>query len=209
MGKKPGEIIESQGQLTQQFLNSFSKAFNDEPEFKQVMDAVKYAQVSPGRDLARILNKPTTKSPDYISSKTKNVSGFVDFMYQIAIDPLTWVLGGATKIPGLATKVNMGDQMVRNIQQFGTLGVKKSFEESAPLRNHWDREIGPLVKRLAESNNAADEAAIMKKLALSMLVTKIQSGYNYLSVIKSIMPKEPFSILAMMLTQQLTYLLVA
>jgi hypothetical protein len=164
MGKKPGEIIESQGQLTQQFLNSFSKAFNDEPEFKQVMDAVKYAQVSPGRDLARILNKPTTKSPDYISSKTKNVSGFVDFMYQIAVDPLTWVLGGATKIPGLATKVNMGDQMVRNIQQFGTLGVKKSFEESAPLRNHWDKEIGPLVKRLSESDNAADEAAIMREI---------------------------------------------
>lgn len=164
MGKKPGEIIESQGQLTQEFLNTFSKAFNNEPEFKQVMDAVKYAQVSPGRDLARILNKPTTKSPDYISSKTKNVSGFVDFMYQIVIDPLTWITGGAAKIPGLAAKVNMGDQMVRNIEQFGTLGVRKSFEQSPALRNHWDNEIGPLVKKLAESKNPAEEAAAMREI---------------------------------------------
>jgi hypothetical protein len=164
MGKKPGEIIESQGQLTQSFLNSFSKAFNDEPEFRQIMDAVKYAQVSPGRDLARILNKPTPNKADYISGTTKNVSGFVDFMYQIVIDPLTWLTGGAAKIPGLAAKLNMGDQMVRNVQQFGTLGVRKSFEQSPALRNHWDNEIGPLVKRLAESKDAADESKIMREI---------------------------------------------
>jgi hypothetical protein len=45
MGKKPGEIIEGQGQLTQGFLDAFSKAFNNDSNFKQVMDAVKYAQV--------------------------------------------------------------------------------------------------------------------------------------------------------------------
>jgi len=164
MGKKPGEIIESQGAVTQEFLNSFSKAFNDDASFKQAMDAVKYAQVSPGRDLARILNKPVKGKADYISGTTKNVSGFVDFMYQIAIDPLTWLTGGAAKIPGLAAKINMGDQMVRNVQQFGTLGVRKSFEESPALRNHWDKEIGPLVKRLAESKDAAEESKVMREI---------------------------------------------
>ena len=164
MGKKPGEIIESQGAITQEFLNSFSKAFNNDDEFKQVMDAVKYAQVSPGRDLARILNKPTPNKADYISGTTKNVSGFVDFMYQIAIDPLTWLTGGAAKIPGLAAKINMGDQMVRNVEQFGTLGVRKSFEQSPALRNHWDNEIGPLVKRLAESKDAAEESKVMREI---------------------------------------------
>jgi hypothetical protein len=164
MGKKPGEIIESQGAVTQEFLDSFSKAFNDDASFKQVMDAVKYAQVSPGRDLARILNKPVKGKADYISGTTKNVSGFVDFMYQIAIDPLTWLTGGAAKIPGLAAKINMGDQMVRNVQQFGTLGVRKSFEESPALRNHWDKEIGPLVKRLAESKDAAEESKVMREI---------------------------------------------
>jgi hypothetical protein len=164
MGKKPGEIIESQGAVTQEFLNSFSKAFNDDASFKQAMDAVKYAQVSPGRDLARILNKPVKGKADYISGTTKNVSGFVDFMYQIAIDPLTWLTGGAAKIPGLAAKINMGDQMVRNVEQFGTLGVRKSFEQSPALRNHWDNEIGPLVKRLAESKDAAEESKVMREI---------------------------------------------
>ncbi len=164
-GKKPGEIIEGQGALTTEFLNSFSKAFNNDQEFKQVMDAVKYAQVSPGRDLARILNKPvSTKSGDYISGKTKNLSGFVDFMYQIVIDPLTWVTGGAAKLPGLAAKVNIGDQMVRNVERFGTLGVKKSFEESPALRNHWDKEIGPMIKRLGDSKNLAEEAQIIREI---------------------------------------------
>lgn len=164
MGKKPGEIIEAQGAVSQEFLNSFSKAFNNDDEFKQVMDAVKYAQVSPGRDLARILNKPVKGKADYISGTTKNVSGFVDFMYQIAIDPLTWLTGGAAKIPGLAAKINMGDQMVRNVEQFGTLGVRKSFEQSPSLRNHWDKEIGPLVKRLAESKDAAEESKVMREI---------------------------------------------
>lgn len=165
MGKKPGEIIESQGQLTEEFLNAFSVAFNDETKFKQVMDAVKYAQVSPGRDLARVLNKPTPGKADYISGTTKNVSGFVDFMYQIVVDPLTWVTGGAAKIPGLAAKVNMGERMVANVRQFGTLGVEKSFAESASLRNHWDNQIGPLVKDLIDAKNPAEEARVMREIS--------------------------------------------
>lgn len=164
MGKKPGEIIQSQGQLTQEFLNSFSKAFNDDPQFKQVMDAVKYAQVSPGRDLARILNKPVLGKADYISGTTKNVSGFADFMYQIVIDPLTWVTGGGAKLLGIAGKANLGDKMVENVQKFGTLGVKQTFEESPALRNHWDNQIGPLVKQLSEAKNTAEESAIIREI---------------------------------------------
>jgi hypothetical protein len=163
-GKKPGEIIEAQGALSEDFLSAFSEAFNDSDSFRQVMDAVKYAQVSPGRDLARILNKPTPDKADYISSRTKNVSGFVDFMYQIVIDPLTWLTGGAAKIPGLAAKLNVGDQMVSNVKNFGTLGVRKTFEESPALRTHWDNEIGPMVQRLIDAKNPADEAAVMREI---------------------------------------------
>jgi hypothetical protein len=62
MGMKPGEIVEAQGEITQEFLDSFSRAFNEDVSFKQVLDAVKYAQVNPGNDIARIMNKPTTKN---------------------------------------------------------------------------------------------------------------------------------------------------
>jgi len=162
-GKKPGEIIESQGQLTEGFLRAFSKAFNDDTSFRQVMDAVKYAQVSPGRDLARILNKPVTGKTDYISGTTKNVSGFVDFMYQIVIDPLTWLTAGVGKGVVAAARLSPGDNMVRNIKTFGTLGVRKSFEESPTLRNHWDNEIGKEIKRLSEAA-PGDEGRIMREI---------------------------------------------
>ena len=162
-GKKPGEIIESQGQLTEGFLQAFSKAFNDDASFRQVMDAVKYAQVSPGRDLARILNKPVKGRADYISGTTKNVSGFVDFMYQIVIDPLTWLTAGIGKGAVAAARLSPGDNMVRNIKTFGTLGVRKSFEESPTLRNHWDNEIGKEIKRLAEAA-PGDEGRIMREI---------------------------------------------
>ena len=66
------------------------------------MDGTKYAQVSPGRDFARSFldtKPPKNGGPagDYISGATKNVSGVIDFMYQIIIDPLTWITGGTSK----------------------------------------------------------------------------------------------------------------
>ena len=169
MGKKPGEIIESQGQLNQSFLDAFSKAFNNDASFKQVMDAVKYAQVSPGRDIARILNKPTKNTPDYISSQTKNVSGFVDFMYQILIDPLTYLTFGASKIaPFLARKgwadINLGDRMVANIKEFGTTGVKNTFDSSPLLKQHWDNEIGPMIKDLSNAKSKEEESKIIRSI---------------------------------------------
>ena len=169
MGKKPGEIVESQGQLTQPFLDAFSKAFNDDAGFKQVMDAVKYAQVSPGRDIARMLNKPSTKTPNYISSQTKNVSGFVDFMYQVLIDPLTYLTFGASKVaPYLARKgwadINIGDRMVASIEEHGTGGVAKVFDSSPLLRKHWNDEIGPEIKRLSGAKGTEEKSKIIREI---------------------------------------------
>lgn len=52
-GRRPGEILEAYGDLTPGIVNAMTEAFNDPDSFKQVMDATKYAQVSPGRDFAR------------------------------------------------------------------------------------------------------------------------------------------------------------
>ena len=76
------------------------------------MDGVKYAQVSPGRDVAR-------------SVGVKAISGPIDFIYQIAVDPLTWVTGGATallkaKAFGMANQT--GTQMRKTIETFGVAG---------------------------------------------------------------------------------------
>jgi len=167
MGMKPGEIVESQGQLTEKFLDSFSRAFNDDASFKQVLDAVKYAQVSPGRDIARIINKPSKKTPDYISSQTKDVSGFIDFMYQIVIDPLTYLTFGMGKIaPFLASKgwadINIGDRLAKNIKAQGGLGVQKTFAQSPLLRQHWDEEIGPRIKELSLAKGTEEKSKIIR-----------------------------------------------
>jgi len=169
MGKKPGEIVESQGQITQGFLDAFAKAFNDDAGFKQVLDAVKYAQVSPGRDIARMLKQPTKNTPDYISSQTKNVSGFVDFMYQIVVDPLTYLTFGASKIaPFLARKgwadINIGDRMVAAIKENGTGGVKQVFDNSPLLRKHWDDEIGPKIRELSKAKGIEEKSKITREI---------------------------------------------
>jgi hypothetical protein len=90
-GKTPGEIVQDFGKVDPELLKSIKKAYDDPEAFKLVLDGVKYAQVSPGRDIARIMNKPMKNSPNYISSQTKNVSGFIDFMYQIVVDPCPFV----------------------------------------------------------------------------------------------------------------------
>jgi hypothetical protein len=172
MGKKPGEIVESQGQITQGFLDAFAKAFNDDVSFKQVLDAVKYAQVSPGRDVARILKQPTKNTPDYISSQTKNVSGFVDFMYQILVDPLTYLTFGASKVaPYLARKgwadINIGDRMVAAIKENGTGGVKQVFDNSPLLRKHWDDEIGPKIRDLSKAKGTEEKSKITREIKSS------------------------------------------
>jgi len=169
MGMKPGEIVESQGEITQEFLDSFSKAFNNDDSFRQVLDAVKYAQVSPGRDIARIMNNPMKNSPNYISKQTKYVSGFVDFMYQIVVDPLTYLTFGMGKIaPMLARKgwadINIGDRMAKSIAEYGTGGVAKVFDESPLLRKHWDEEIGPAILNLSKAKGEAEKSKAIRQI---------------------------------------------
>jgi hypothetical protein len=53
-GKKPGEIIASSGgTVNQKLLDALEESYNNPEEFEKVMDGVKYAQVSPGRDIGR------------------------------------------------------------------------------------------------------------------------------------------------------------
>jgi hypothetical protein len=169
MGLKPGEIVESQGEITEEFLDSFSKAFNNDDSFRQVLDAVKYAQVSPGRDIARIMNKPMKNTPNYISSQTKNVSGFIDFMYQIVVDPLTYLTFGMGKIaPTLARKgwadINIGDRMAKSIAENGPGGVAKVFDSSPLLRKHWDQEIGPEILKLSLAKGTAEKSKQIREI---------------------------------------------
>ncbi len=172
-GLTPGEIISSYGSIDQKILDAISEAFSEEASFKQVLDGVKYAQVSPGRDLARSLTKTNNRavsSPhlDYISGRTKNISGWVDFAYQLMVDPLSYVTAGFSKVPilgaRLAGKYKAGQQITDSISRYGSDGVREAFKKYPELAKHWNDEIGPRVKDLVNAETTAEKAVIRRKI---------------------------------------------
>ena len=162
-GKKPGEIIANAGgAINTKLLEALEEAYNNPESFQQVMDGVKFAQVSPGRDIAR-------------STGVKGISGPIDFIYQIAVDPLTWVTGGATtllkaKAFGMANQT--GTQMRKTIEQFGVAGVKDIFRDNKDVVKLWDDQLGPAINKL---NSETDEIA---KIAIRNDIKRRFPGYN-------------------------------
>lgn len=164
-GKTPGEIIAaSGGTVNQKLLSAIEESLNNPDDFRQVLDAVKYAQVSPGRDLARVFTQkdPNSSSAggDYIDGKTKDLSGKIDFFYQLAIDPLTWFTGG------LSSAARAGTRAVKTMEKFPgyvdgkAIGVKKVFEdEKNGVRKLWDDQLGPKVSDLIDAKKAGDRVA--------------------------------------------------
>ena len=171
-GKKPGEILDSYGTLTPEITASMEKAFNNPEAFKQVMDATKYAQVSPGRDIARMLDTKPPKNGglagDYIDGGTKNLSGVIDFIYQIAIDPLTWITGGTSKA---ATRGTQLAELVTKAGDNVSLGVGQVFKDKSVIRL-WDEQFGPQIERLAKTQTEAEKAIVRRDIGRQF------PGYN-------------------------------
>lgn len=169
-GQTPGEIIERYGKISPKLLDAIEEAFNSPDDFKQVLDGVKYAQFSPGRDFARMRDRKPPKNGgiygDYIDGGTKNLSGTLDFIYQIVIDPLTWFTGGGFKA------LSQGSRITRNITNLGVKGVSKSFDDVKGLRTLWDDQLGPQIKRYAEASTVGEKALVRREIA------RTQSGYD-------------------------------
>lgn len=163
-GKKPGEILESYGDLTPEITAAVEEAFNNPDAFKQVMDAAKYAQFSPGRDIARIFDTKPPKNGglagDYIDGTTKNVSGVIDFIYQLAIDPLTWITGGTSKA---ATRGTQLAELVTKAGDDVAAGVAQVFKDKGVIKL-WDEQFGPEIERLASAKNEAEKAIIRRDI---------------------------------------------
>lgn len=160
-GRTPGEIVQDFGKVDPQLLDSIKKAFNDAKTFNIVLDNVKYAQISPGRDIARMLDSRPPRDGGLhgaeVSGTTKNVSGVIDFVYQIAIDPLTWLTGGGNKILTKGEKI--ANQILKDIDSGvgSERAVEKAFQDPK-LFNLWENQLGPLIKRYKEGN--AEEKSV-------------------------------------------------
>lgn len=162
-GKTPGEILESYGKLDNSILASIQKAYDDPDNFKQVLDNVKFAQISPGRDAVRMFQ---TKPPAngglgtaYSNDRDKKISGTIDFIYQIAIDPLTWLTGGLSK------GVTKGERIAKSVLQSIDNGitseraVEMAFKAEPKLTLFWEKQIGPAIKTYSEATGAAKAEA--------------------------------------------------
>ena len=162
-GKKPGEIIaNSGGVVNQKLLDALEESYNNPEAFQQVMDGVKFAQVSPGRDIAR-------------ATGIQSISGPIDFIYQIAADPLTWITGGASaavKAGVFGLKNQTGTQMRKTIEQFGIAGVRDIFRDNKDVVKLWDDQLGPAVKKLI------NEPDSITKIGIRNDIRKRFPGYN-------------------------------
>ena len=166
-GKTPGEIIQEYGKVDNKILASITKAFDKPNDFRQVLDGVKYAQVSPGRDIARMMDdKPPASGGlhgDYIDGTTKNVSGVLDFVYQLAIDPLTWLTGGGSKA------FTIGERLSKTITEAANAGdlaggVAKVMQNRR-VNQLWENELGPAIKNYSDATTTAEKTVAYDEIA--------------------------------------------
>jgi hypothetical protein len=176
-GKTPGEIVQDFGKVDPDLLNSIKKAYDDPDAFKQVVDGVKYAQVSPGRDIARMLDRKPPSSG--VSEGTRKLSGTLDFIYQFAIDPLTWITGGLSK------GVTKGERLATSITEAINKGVpieraiETTFKDPVVF-NLWEKGIGPAIKKVADAKNPGEKSLALDDIAKNF------PGYNNPSVIQTL-----------------------
>ena len=93
-GRTPGEIIDAYGPNSAGILEAVNQVFNEPDKIAGIMDEFDRARLSPGRGVARWINK-TFDTED----KTFTVvSGGIDLAFQIFADPLTYLTAGRSLI---------------------------------------------------------------------------------------------------------------
>jgi hypothetical protein len=127
-GKTPGEIIDSWGPNDGAILEAMSTVFNDPDKMTSVMDEFDRTRLSPGRNVARWVNKKfdisAEEHPDWFSKG----SGSIDFAFQIFGDPLTYVTAGVSnfgKVARLTRAIKNGNRDI--VEHFADPSVVRYF----------------------------------------------------------------------------------
>ena len=187
-GKTPGEIIESYGAMTPDLVSAMEEAFNNPETFQEVLDSTKFAQISPGRDFVRFLGpKPPANgglsAEDFNNTRSK-VSGTIDFIWQIAIDPLTWITGGVSKAITRGTQLK---NMVIKAGEYPAMGIRQIFSQPDVIKL-WDTELGPQLKKLADASGDADAWGTQLRF-----VKRKFPGYNNNEILDFFVKNEMFT----------------
>jgi hypothetical protein len=179
-GKTPGEVIEEYGKVDEKITQAIVTAFDEEDKFKLIMKDVGYARTSPGRDFIRdgvfeekpviennwinrffFGDKPTQEQIDAYKRIAKRSSGAIDAVYQVVVDPLTYVTGGTTKA---ATKGAEKAAIIANEAKKGNYkgSVKNLFDEP-DIRQVWDG-LGEQIKKFSDAPTTAEKTAIRRQI---------------------------------------------
>jgi hypothetical protein len=182
-GKTPGEVIEEYGKVDAKITAAIADAFDNSTKFNLILEDVKYAQTSPGRDIARkgleVKHDPTYKMNPILKffigdladpkvakqwqKAAKKSTGSIDAVYQFVVDPLTYITGGTSKA---ATKGAAYAQFVaREAEDGNYIGAVKQIFAKPDVKALWDGELGVLIKRFSEAEDSAVQSVTYREIA--------------------------------------------
>lgn len=157
-GKTPGEIIDAWGPNDGAILEAVSTVFNDPDKMTSVMDEFDRTRLSPGRAVARWVNKKfdidAEEHPDWF----KYGSGSIDFAFQIFGDPLTYVTAGLSnfgKVGRLTKAIKNGNRDI--VEHFADPDVVRYF-------TGYGEKIGEYAKAL-EAKDAAKAGQLKQEIS--------------------------------------------
>lgn len=191
-GKTPGEIIEAYGKADDpKILNAITYAFDNEKEFAQIIFDTKAAAISPGRDLYRNIYTANQANSGNLNTRVLSgkyqtaITGTIDTIYQVAIDPLTWVTGGTSKIATRGGRI--ADNIVKEASKGNFRGAIQQTFSDPKVKDLWDNGVGPAIKKFAE----AKKGSIEKSNAYRELVQNYP-GFSNFEVTKLLADKKVF-----------------
>lgn len=154
-GKTPGEIVESYGKVDNNILNAITTAYENTELFDKILAETKAAQISPGRDLYRSIYTANQARSGNLNTRVvtgrfqSNVSGTIDAVYQIVIDPLTWITGGTSKIATRGGR--LADNLLAEAKKGNLTGGVKQLFADPQIKDLWDNRLGLALKNFAEA----------------------------------------------------------
>jgi len=160
-GRTPGEIIDAYGPNSAEILEAVNQVFNEPEKIAGIMDEFDRARLSPGRGVARWVNKTFDISAEEHPDWFKVGSGSIDLAFQIFADPMTWLSAGRSVL-FKAERLTKALVSTRDtVAYFANPGVARYFEGYAT-------KIGEY--RAAQNAGNSNEAA--------KILENIQSKYS-------------------------------
>ena len=209
-GKKPGEILQEYGNIDEQITSAMTETLNEPDKFNKIIEDVKFAQTSPARDMGRMLERIDIKNGSlfgkfiagaYIKAtggeftldqqkyikQIRKSTGFVDAMYQIIIDPLTYITGGTAKAATSGGK--LVENLLENQRLTGDIAasVKETFASRPEVRELWDNQLGPKIEELANAKTRGEKVIIARE------IKSTYPAYNNAEALKSLVDNRVFN----------------